>query len=67
MALKNIFSKKLPSLEEKKSDKFKDVKEVEEDELTEEDLEKITGNMTREEFEAIQKAKEENEKNQMIH
>ena len=67
MALKNIFSKKLPSLEEKKNDKFKDVKEVEEDELTEEDLEKITGNMTREEFEAIQKAKEENVKNQMIH
>ena len=56
MALRNLFSKKLPSLE-KKNNKFREVKD--EDELTEEDLEKINGNMTREEWEALQKAKEE--------
>ena len=56
MALRNLFSKKLPSLEEK-NNKFREVKD--EDELTEEDLEKINGNMTREEWEALQKAKEE--------
>lgn len=59
MSLKNLFGKKLPSLEEEKNKKFKEAKKEDSDELTEDDLNFTNGVMSQEEWEAIQKTKKE--------
>lgn len=59
MSLKNLFGKKLPSLEEEENKKFKEAKKEDPDELTEEDLNFSNGVMSQEEWEAIQRTKKE--------
>lgn len=60
MPLRNLFSKKLPSLDEENK-KFKEALKKDEIELTEEELEHVNGLTTKEEWEAIQRAKKEQE------